>query len=245
SRSPSSSSTKSTWMAIFSNMTARAPAVSNRCVFCPGARWPSSVWSRPSAVSSNRRTSSSVASTRRATPPRWSSSHLARNADFPAALAATPWTRRARSPSSASWSRPRARCGARRDASYPRLRSRKLCSLIALGAEPRSLGGTVQEQVATREETKASEPRYKMKIEKDVDIPMRDGAKLKADVFRPDGDGHFPVLINMGIYQKDKLWIPPCDLEEKPNPHMNWETVNPEWWVPRGYCCVRVDERGS
>ena len=26
---------------------------------------------------------------------------------------------------------------------------------------------------------------------------------------------------------------------------MNWETVNPEWWVPRGYCCVRVDERGS
>ena len=48
----------------------------------------------------------------------------------------------------------------------------------------------MQEQVAAREETKASEPRYKMKIEKDVDVPMRDGAKLKADVFRPDGDGH-------------------------------------------------------
>ena len=44
----------------------------------------------------------------------------------------------------------------------------------------------MQEQVAAREET--SEPRYKMKIETDVDIPMRDGAKLKADVFRPDGD---------------------------------------------------------
>ena len=68
---------------------------------------------------------------------------------------------------------------------------------------------------------------------------------LKADVFRPDGAGHFPVLINMGIYQKDKLWVPPHDLEEKPNPYMNWETVNPEWWVPRGYFCVRVDERGS
>ena len=26
---------------------------------------------------------------------------------------------------------------------------------------------------------------------------------------------------------------------------MNWETVNPEWWVPRGYACVRVDSRGS
>jgi len=102
----------------------------------------------------------------------------------------------------------------------------------------------VQEQVA-RKQTKPSEPTYKMKLEKDVDIPMRDGARLKADVFRPEGEGHFPVLINMGIYQKDKLWVPPHDLEEKPNPYMNWETVNPEWWVPRGYCCVRVDERGS
>jgi putative CocE/NonD family hydrolase len=102
----------------------------------------------------------------------------------------------------------------------------------------------VQEQV-TRNAAKHSEPIHKLKVEKDVDIPMRDGAILKADVFRPDGDGHFPVLINMGIYQKDKLWVPPPDLEEKPNPYMNWETVNPEWWVPRGYICVRVDERGS
>src|SRR5260221_10995626 len=127
------------------------------------------------------------------------------------------------SPSSGSWSSPRARCGARRDVSGLRLHSRKLRSLIALDAQARSLGGTVQEQVAAREETKASEPRYKMKIEKDVDIPMRDGAKLKADVFRPDGDGHFPVLINMGSNQKDKLWIPPADMEEDANPHMTLE----------------------
>ncbi len=39
---------------------------------------------------------------------------LARNAASPAASAATPWTSTARSPSSAWWSRPRARCGARR-----------------------------------------------------------------------------------------------------------------------------------
>ena len=26
---------------------------------------------------------------------------------------------------------------------------------------------------------------------------------------------------------------------------MNWETVNPLWWVPRGYASVRVDGRGS
>ena len=25
------------------------------------------------------------------------------------------------------------------------------------------------------------------------------------------------------------------DLEEAPNPYMNWECVNPLWWCPRGY----------
>jgi putative CocE/NonD family hydrolase len=86
---------------------------------------------------------------------------------------------------------------------------------------------------------------YKLHVEKDIDIPMRDGARLKADVFRPDNGGRFPAILNLGPYQKDKLWIPPPTLEEKPNPYMNWETVNPEWWVPRGYACVRVDGRGS
>ena len=64
---------------------------------------------------------------------------------------------------------------------------------------------------------------------------MRDGARLKADVFRPDDGGRFPAILNLGPYQKDKLWVPPPTLEEAANPWMNWETVNPEWWVPRGY----------
>ena len=74
---------------------------------------------------------------------------------------------------------------------------------------------------------------------------MRDGARLRADVFRPKRAGRCPVIINLGSYQKDKLWVPPPDLEEKPNEYMNWETVNPLWWVPRGYACARVDGRGS
>src|SRR5215510_15217105 len=80
---------------------------------------------------------------------------------------------------------------------------------------------------------------------KDVDVPMRDGARLKGDVFRPDADGRFPAILNLGPYQKDKLWVPPATLEEKPNPLMNWETINPQWWVPEGYAAVRVDARGT
>ena len=88
-----------------------------------------------------------------------------------------------------------------------------------------------------------SQPRdYKLIVEKDVQISTRDGAILYADVFRPDGGERFPAIMNISIYQKDKLWIPPADLEEKPNPYMNWETANPLWWCPRGYALVR-DEK--
>src|ERR1700745_772942 len=82
-------------------------------------------------------------------------------------------------------------------------------------------------------------------IEKDVEVPMRDGARLMADAFRPKDGASGTAIINLGPYQKDKLWVPPDSLEEKPNPYMNWETVNPEWWVPKGYAAVRVDGRGS
>ena len=63
-------------------------------------------------------------------------------------------------------------------------------------------------------EVKPAAAAYKLKIEKDVDVPMRDGARLKADVFRPDDGGKFPAILNLGPYQKDKLWIPPPALEE-------------------------------
>src|SRR6187200_1962723 len=94
-------------------------------------------------------------------------------------------------------------------------------------------------------EVKPSATSHKVLVEKDVDVLMRDGARLKADVFRPDADGKFPTILNLGPYQKDKLWVPPPTLEEAPTPSMNWETVTPEWWVPKGYAAVRVDGRGS
>ncbi|MGH8619841.1 MAG: CocE/NonD family hydrolase [Burkholderiales bacterium] len=91
-----------------------------------------------------------------------------------------------------------------------------------------------------------SQPKpHKLIVEKDVRIPLRDGGVIYADVFRPDTPTKVPALLNMGVYQKDKLWVPPADLEEKANPYMNWETVNPEWWCPREYACVRIDSRGS
>jgi putative CocE/NonD family hydrolase len=88
-------------------------------------------------------------------------------------------------------------------------------------------------------------PAYDIRVDKDVEIATRGGTRLMADVLRPDDAGKFPAILNLGPYQKDKVWVPPEDLEEKPNPLMNWETVNPQWWVPKGYAAVRVDARGT
>ena len=41
-----------------------------------------------------------------------------------------------------------------------------------------------------------------MKIEWDVPIAMDDGVVLRADVFRPEGEGRFPAILSYGPYGK-------------------------------------------
>lgn len=103
---------------------------------------------------------------------------------------------------------------------------------------------------------------FGMIVEKDIDVPMRDGLELKADLFRPDVDQRFPVLINLGPYNKDRPvyveapvpddkgydWSHYDDFIPGPetvSPYLNHETVLPDWWVPRGFCALRVDMRGT
>lgn len=47
----------------------------------------------------------------------------------------------------------------------------------------------------------AAEPKA-LQYEKNVAVPMRDGTILRADVFRPTGDGPFPVLVHRTPYNK-------------------------------------------
>ena len=64
-----------------------------------------------------------------------------------------------------------------------------------------------------------SQPKkHKLIVEKDVAVPLRDGSIIRADVFRPEmaskSDGEkFPIILITGPYQKDKLWVPPPDLD--------------------------------
>ncbi len=97
-----------------------------------------------------------------------------------------------------------------------------------------------------------------MRIDWDVPIEMDDGVVLRADVYRPDGDGPHPVLMTHGPYGKGLafqegyagMWQVieakyPEILRGSSSRYQNWETVDPEKWVPDGYACVRVDSRGA
>jgi predicted acyl esterase len=103
-----------------------------------------------------------------------------------------------------------------------------------------------------------SEVRDGMRIDWDVPIEMDDGVVLRADVYRPDDDGQYPIILSYGPYAK---WLHfkdgypyqwkrlqdhyPDILARSSNRYQNWELVDPEIWVPDGYICIRVDSRGA
>src|SRR5436853_387392 len=97
-----------------------------------------------------------------------------------------------------------------------------------------------------------------MRIEWDAPIPMDDGVVLRADVFRPPGEGRHPVILSYGPYGKGLAFqegykanwarlikAAPEVLEGSSNRYQCWELVDPEKWVPDGYACVRVGPRSA
>jgi predicted acyl esterase len=89
-------------------------------------------------------------------------------------------------------------------------------------------------------------------------ITMRDGLVLRADVYRPVADVRCPVILTYGIYAKGLSYEEgyplqwgkmvedhPEILKMSSNKYQNWETTDPECWVPHGYAIVRIDSRGA
>ncbi|KAL4916439.1 Alpha/Beta hydrolase protein [Aspergillus aurantiobrunneus] len=93
-----------------------------------------------------------------------------------------------------------------------------------------------------------------IRIDHDVEIVMRDGCRLYADIYRPaDTREKIPAVLSWSFYGKkysalDMLpmcvWnccVPRSDLSglEK------FEGLDPQTWCPRGYAIISVDTRGS
>jgi putative CocE/NonD family hydrolase len=95
-------------------------------------------------------------------------------------------------------------------------KSRILLRLVAGLALSRSLFVFAEQQ--------APRPPHRVKVEKNVRIPMRDGVTLAADFYRPDADGRFPALVQLSYYITGP--------------------AQAEFFAPHGYVCVLANSRG-
>ncbi len=77
----------------------------------------------------------------------------------------------------------------------------------------------------------AREAKYRVVEERNLEIPMRDGTRLRADLYRPEGVDRAPVLISYYPYHKDDLIGSFCEHPRR-------------YFVERGYAHLLIDFRG-
>ena len=116
-----------------------------------------------------------------------------------------------------------------------------------------------REEDMTQQQECRAEVHDGMLIEWDVPITMNDGTVVRCDVFRPNDDGKYPVIMGATPYGKllsfqDEVWggqwkmlraHEPEILKLSSNRFQNYEFPDPERFVPDGYVLVRVDVRGT
>ena len=104
-----------------------------------------------------------------------------------------------------------------------------------------------------------TDPPQDATVEWDVPVPMRDGIRLRVNVFRPDDGEPHPVLLCAHPYGKDDMplhhktrhgYRPTLQyhlMRSAPLTHSawtTWEGPDPAHWVERGYVVVNADLRG-
>jgi predicted acyl esterase len=76
-------------------------------------------------------------------------------------------------------------------------------------------------------------------IEEDVSISVRDGARIGARVYRPQGAGPYPALLAASCYRFDNNSLPA-------SPQFLWRETGPiDYYADNGYAYVHMDVRGS
>ena len=92
-------------------------------------------------------------------------------------------------------------------------------------------------QTSGREYKNLSQPQYTRICDQDVQIPMRDGKFLLADIHRPKEAGHYPVLIAASPYLRQ--------IQDLGAPAGFIEAGASDFLVPRGYVHIILNLRGT
>ncbi len=71
-----------------------------------------------------------------------------------------------------------------------------------------------------------SQPKYDIQEDREVNVPMRDGIELSTDIYRPDAEGKFPVILVRTPYKKEMV------------------EVQAHYYTRRGYAVAVQDCRG-
>jgi hypothetical protein len=103
-----------------------------------------------------------------------------------------------------------------------------------LGPGERRLNGV---QTTGRDYRNLSEPDFAMRRTNDVEVAVRDGTVLMADLLQPDGDGCFPALVSFSPY--------PRQIQDVGAPLGFIEAGASDFFVPRGYAHLIVNARGT
>lgn len=90
----------------------------------------------------------------------------------------------------------------------------------AQAAPPRS--------VSHYDDAQLSQPKYKVRTEANVRVPMRDGVTLATDIYRPDVQGRFPAILVRTPYNRATTVSVP----------------QASWFAARGYVVLEQDVRG-
>jgi predicted acyl esterase len=89
-----------------------------------------------------------------------------------------------------------------------------------------------------------------MICEYDVAVPMRDGVKIRVNVFRPEKEGKYPVLLAWSNYGKHVgikyTFFPKCGVSDPDqSKYCAFEGPEPLYFCPHGYIVINADARGS
>src|SRR5437868_3952784 len=93
------------------------------------------------------------------------------------------------------------------------------------GSAPPPVAG---QPVQHYDEALLSKPTYKVKVEMNVQVPMRDGVTVSVDIYRPDAEGQFPAILYRTPYSNNT----------------EAAIATSKWFAERGYVYMYADVRG-